>query len=161
MIMTVIGSKSKFEFLKIKLKEAESNISLALQTKKNILERMIKVIKDQKKYKDDFEDFHESFLIVKDTFALHDTASKYYMKISKIIFDDECLAKKEKIIELLNELKNNEENLIGSIKFYNDTVVDFNGLLKSFPHKVIGKILGYKENQFYSNEKEELFEILK
>lgn len=154
-------SKNRFYFLSIKLKEADSDIHLALRTKKNILERMTKIINKVDKYKDDFSDFTQKFNGIENSFILHNTASKYYAKISKVLFEDDDIAGEEKIVDLLNKLKNNEEILIGAIKFYNDTVVDFNGLLKVFPHKFIAKLLGYGEKEFYSNEKEELFEILK
>ena len=55
----------------------------------------------------------------------------------------------------------NEEELIGSIKFYNDSVVDYNGLIKTFPHKIYAKMKSLDNKDFYNNEKEELFDILK
>ena len=44
---------------------------------------------------------------------------------------DEKLLKSEKIVNIINEFNDNEEDLVASIKFYNDTVVDFNKLIKS------------------------------
>ena len=58
------------------------------------------------------------------------------------------------------DLNNNEENIIGSIKFYNDTVVLFNHLVVSFPSNIICLFKRYKKKEFYSNEKREMFEIL-
>lgn len=160
-ILIIINSKGKFNLLNIKIKEANNSIELFLQTKKNILGRLIKAINKDDKYKDEFLDFRESFENIDNNFSLHNLLSKYYMRISKIIFDDEKLTEKDKIVKLLAELKDNEEDLIGSIKFYNDTIVDYNGLLKDFPHSVLSRLFGYEQKEFYINEKEELFEILK
>lgn len=160
-VLIIINSKGKFNLLNIKIKEANNSIELFLQTKKNILGRLIKAIKKDDKYKDEFLNFRESFENIDSNFSLHNLLSKYYMRISKIIFDDDTLTEKSKIVKLLTELKDNEEDLIGSIKFYNDTVVDYNGLLKTFPHSFLSKLFGYEQKEFYTNEKEELFEILK
>ena len=47
-----------------------------------------------------------------------------------------------------------------NIKFYNDTVVDFNQLILSFPSSIIAFIKRYKKKEFYSNEKREIEDIL-
>ena len=156
-----ISSKSKFTLLNIKIKEANSNINLFLQKKRVGLNSIIKTIKKKKKDEGKFDDFIQSVDNEADSFKLHALLNKYYSQVSKLLFDNEKLAKDKDIIKYLNELKNNDEDLIGSIKFYNDTIVDYNGLLKHFPHKVISRFLGYDELEFYKNEKEELFEILK
>ena len=49
---------------------------------------------------------------------------------------------------------------MGAIKFYNDTVVDFNRLVASFPSKIVAFIKRYRKKEFYNNEKREMFEIL-
>ena len=86
-------------------------------------------------------------------------------KIDNILFktldDNEKLLKSEKIVNIINEFNDNEEDLVASIKFYNDTVVDFNKLIVSFPSNVIRLIFRYKRKEFYNNEKREIYEILK
>ncbi len=160
-VLLFINSKSKFILLNIKIKEGESNINLALQKKRVSLNHIIKEIKKKKRDEGKFDDFIKSVDNENDSFKLHSLLNKYYSQVSKILFDYDKLAKDEKILKVLNEIKDNEEELIGSIKFYNDTIVDYNGLLKHFPHKYVARILGYEEYEFYKNEKEELFEILK
>jgi len=160
-ILMILNSKNKFNLLNIKIKESESNIDLFLQKKKNILQRIIKIILEDEKYKDYFTEFEEDISKKNNNFQFHSLLNKYYMQVSKIIFDDDKVATLDKVVELLSELKDNEEDLIGSIKFYNDTVVDYNGLIKTFPHNLFSIIVGYKEKEFYSNEKEEMFQILK
>lgn len=161
LFIIIKNTKSKFLFLDIKLKEGENNISLFLQKKKDIMDRIVKVVIQNEKYKDSFDEFNGDVNNQSDNFKLHSVLNDYYNKLSKIIFEDDTIVQDEKLVNLLNELKDNEENLIGAIKFFNDTVVDYNKLIVVFPHKIIAKVLGYTEEQFYKNEKEEMFQILK
>lgn len=160
-ILMFIITKSKFTFLDIKIKEANSDINLYLQKKKTTLNNIIKIIIDLKKDDNKFDDFDELVKKEKDSFKLHSILNKYYSILSKLLLDDEDLSKNDDIINHLINLKSNEEDLIGSIKFYNDSIVDYNGLIKSFPHKVYAKINSLDNKDFYNNEKEELFDILK
>ena len=72
----------------------------------------------------------------------------------------EKLLKSDNITSILEELNTNEENIVGAIKFYNDTVVEFNQLILSFPSNIIALIKRYKKKEFYRNEKREIFEVL-
>ncbi|MBR4618151.1 MAG: LemA family protein [Bacilli bacterium] len=161
LVLMFISSKNKFTFLNIKINEADSNINLFLQKKAVGLDNIIKEIQQKKKDDGRFDDYIAEVDKQKDNYQLHSLLSKYYAKVTKILFDNESLAKDSEIIKYLTDLKANEEDLIGSIKFYNDTVVDYNGLINVFPHKLFAKILGNSEIEFYNNEKEELFDILK
>ena len=161
LFIIIKNTKSKFLFLDIKLKEGENNISLFLQKKKDIMDKIVKIVIQNEKYKDSFDEFNGDVNNQSDNFKLHSVLNDYYNKLSKIIFEDDTIVQDEKLVNLLNELKDNEEDLIGAIKFFNDTVVDYNKLIVVFPHKIIAKDLGYTEEQFYKNEKEEMFQILK
>ncbi len=160
-VLLVKSTKNRLKLLNIKLKEADSNINLYLQKKKTTLDNIIKIIIDLKKDEGLFDDFSNDTKKEKNTFVLHSVLNKYYSKLSKLLLDDEELSKNSDILEHLINLKNNEEELIGSIKFYNDSVVDYNGLIKTFPHKVFAKVKSLDNKDFYNNEKEELFDILK
>ena len=159
--LLVINSKNKFDFLNIKIDEANSNISLYLLNKETTLNNIIKLLQDNGEGEEEFSDFNEMIENEEDSFRLHSILSKYYSKLTTLLFDNEKLAKNEDIIKHLIRLKNNEEDLIGSIKFYNDTVVDYNGLIKTFPHKVYARMHSLDNKDFYNNEKEEMFDILK
>ena len=87
--------------------------------------------------------------------------SELSSSIYETLDENEKLVKIDKLINILEEFNDNEENLIASIKFYNDTVVDFNKLILSFPSNIIRLFFGYKKKEFYANEKREIYEILK
>ena len=83
-----------------------------------------------------------------------------YNKFFKTLDENEKLLKSENLLSILEDLNDNEEDIVGAIKFYNDTVVEFNKLLVSFPSNIIGFFKRYKRKDFYNDEKREIFEIL-
>jgi hypothetical protein len=85
---------------------------------------------------------------------------KYYNELFKILDENEKLLKSKTLVKILEDLNENEENIVGAIKYYNDTVVEFNKLVVSFPSKVLAFFKKYKKLDFYNNEKREIFEIL-
>ena len=85
---------------------------------------------------------------------------KCYNELFKILDENEKLLKSKTLVKILEDLNDNEENIVGAIKFYNDTVVDFNQLVVSFPSRVVALFKKYKKLDFYNNEKREIFEIL-
>ena len=70
------------------------------------------------------------------------------------------LYKSDSLVAILNNISENEENVVGAIRFYNDTVVDYNKLAISFPTNIIALFKGYRKKEFYNNEKRVVFEIL-
>ena len=78
----------------------------------------------------------------------------------KILDENEKLMKSESLLSILEQLNTNEENIVGAIKFYNDTVVEFNRLVVSFPSNILAFFKRYTKLEFYNNEKREIFEIL-
>lgn len=161
LFLMLLASKNKFNDLDIKIEEATSNIDLYLLKKETTLSNIIKIVIEQGEDENKFDDFNESIEKDNTSFELHSILNKYYSSLSKLLLDKDDLSKNDDIIKHLISLKNNEEDLIGSIKFYNDTVVDYNGLTKTFPHKLYAKIKSLDNKEFYNNEKEELFDILK
>lgn len=151
---------NKFKFSIIKIDEAESNIELLFEKKVNLLERTRPIIKKELKkeeFLEDISDFSDKKL---NHFEINDILKAAYNELFKTIDDNEKLLKSESLISIIDELNDNEENIIGSIKFYNDTVVGFNQLVVSFPAKVVALFCRYKKKDFYNNEKREIYEIL-
>ena len=93
-------------------------------------------------------------------FEMHDSLKKNYNELFKILDENEKLLKSDSLINILEDLNSNEENIIGAIKFYNDTVVEFNQLVVSFPSRIVAIFKRYHKKEFYNNEKREIFEIL-
>ena len=150
---------NKFQLAVIKIEKGEEDIDLYLQKKHELLERTRPVIKKALKTKE-FMNILDEGNEGLDNFENHMLLKKCYNELFKTLDENEKLLKSDTLVKILEELNENEENIVGAIKFYNDTVVEYNKLVVAFPSKIIALIKGYKRKDFYNNEKREIFEIL-
>ena len=152
LIIFVINN-NLFQLAIIKIDKAEEDIGMYLDKKKELLNRSRPIIKKElKKLDADTSSFNN--------FDLHNLLKDSYNKLFRIIDENEKLMKSDNLMKLLDDLNSTEENIVGAIKFYNDTVVEFNKLVVSFPSNVVALVRRYKKKDFYNNEKREIFEIL-
>lgn len=151
---------NKFQYVIVKIEVAENNINEFLKKKSDIDKRLISLIKKKLKKKELLTEI-ENIDTCENSFELNKLLSDINEKLFKILDENEKLLKSDKIVELIDNLNDNDEDLVASIKFYNDTVVDFNRLILSFPSNFIRLFFGYKKKEFYKNEKREVYEILK
>lgn len=150
---------NRFQLAIIKIDKAEEDIDLYLEKKQELLKRTRPIIKKELKL-EEFLDFIDTSFEDISNFETHNSLKKAYNELFKTLDENEKLLKSETLITILEELNNNEENIMGAIKFYNDTVVEYNELIVSFPAKIVAFLRRYKKREFYNNEKREIFEIL-
>ena len=156
-IITVINNRFKLAIIKIE--KAEEDINIYLQKKKELLDRTKPIINKELK----IENFLNEIDLYNDdmsNFDKNDLLKRQYNNLFKVIDENEKLYKSEPLMSIFSCLNENEENVVGAIKFYNDTVVNYNKLVISFPSNIISLFKGYKKKEFYNNEKREIFEIL-
>ncbi len=150
---------NKFELTNIKIEKAEQDIELYLKNKLDLLQRTRPIVKKAlrtKTFMEDLDNIPEDL----NNLETHITLKKIYNELFKALDEHEKLYKSEALVKILDELNDNEENIVGAIKYYNDSVVEFNQLVVSFPSKLIAIFKKYKKLEFYNNEKREIFEIL-
>lgn len=152
---------NKFQFTIIKINEAEENADIYLNKKFELLKRCSPIIRKELKKKKILEEIEQINIEELNHFELNTSLNKAFADLLKVIDEYDKLLKSEILLGILQELNDNEENLMASIKFYNDTVVEFNRLISSFPSNIIRLFFRYKRKEFYSQEKHEIFEILK
>jgi hypothetical protein len=150
---------NKFELTNIKIEKAEQDIELYLKNKLELLQRTRPIVKKALRTKTFMEDL-DTIPTDLNNLETHITLKKIYNELFKALDEHEKLYKSEPLMKILDELNDNEEDIIGAIKFYNDTVVDFNKLVVSFPSNILAVFKRYKKLDFYNNEKREIFEIL-
>ncbi len=158
-IVLIIVSNNKFQLSIIKIEEAENNVDIFLQTKKDLLERTSPIIIKSLKV----EDFLPELSTISNdfnNFELFDLLKKSYNKLFETLDENDKLSKNKKLIELIDKINNNEINLMAAIKFYNDSVVSFNSLVVTFPGSIVAFFKKYQKKDFYNNEKREIYEIL-
>ena len=127
---------NKFQFIIIKIDEAEENADILLKKKKELIERCIPIIKDELKLKEfipEINDINEEM----NHFEMNEKLTECYHKLFQKLDDNDKLYKSEKLVSILEELNDNEVDLAASVKFYNDSVVDFNKLILYFTSNII------------------------
>ena len=158
-LLVVIG-KNKIVFSKIKIDEAESNIDVYLNKKKDLLDRARPILKKELKIDDvlvNIDNLEKSdFNHFKINLLLHNT----YLELLNIVDENEKLLKSKTIVGILDDLDSNEEDRIGCIKFYNDSVSTYNNLVRGFPTNIIAFFSKNKKMDYYSDDEKEMFQIL-
>ena len=150
---------NKYQLTIIKLDKAEEDIDIYLEKKKDLLSRTTPIVKKELKIKEFIENennWDDEF----NNFEKHNFLKGLYNELFKTIDENDKLTKSDSLVKILEELNDNEEDIVGAIKYYNDSVVEFNKLVVSFPSNIVALIKGYKKLEFYNNEKREIFEIL-
>lgn len=158
LLIIIILINNKFKLAIIKIDKAQEDISLYLQKKEELLNRTKPIIKKELKLKEFLQDL-DTISVEASNFDVHMQLKKAYNEFFKIIDENEKLLKSKSMLSILDELDENEENIVGSIRFYNDTVVDYNQLVISFPSNVVAFFGRYKKKSFYNNEKRDITDI--
>ena len=150
---------NKFQLTIIKIDKAEEDISLYLQKKEELLNRTKPIITKELKKEDLFPEL-DIIPVDANNFEIHALLKKVSNELYKTLDENEKLFKSKTLTKILEGFNDNEEDIIGAIKFYNDTVVEFNQLVAAFPSKIVAFIRQYHKKEFYNKEKREMFEIL-
>ena len=160
LIILTIVFYNKFRLAIIKIDEAENNIDILFEKKIQLLERARTIIKKELKLKeflDDIDFLNESAI---NHFEMNNSLKNIHCELNKTLDEHEKLFKSEALLSAMDDLRGNDEEILGSTKFYNDNVVLFNQLVDSFPSRLVAVIFRYKRKEFYNNEKREMYEIL-
>ena len=162
LLLIIIIYYSKFSFIKEKIKISEESIESSLVKKIDILKEFIPLlIKQSKKHKKtiDLKEIDDD-LKIDDYYELYASLSDYYIDIKSVIDDNEKLLKKDDIKRLYASFNGNEENLLASLKYYNDSVLKYNKLCSTFPSNIFGFIFRCKKKGLYYIKQQEMYKIL-
>lgn len=163
-IMIEIGFFNKFQLFKTKISEAFNNMDILFEKKANLLERAINIIKENNdKYKE--EELLDNMKKIKskklDRFELNHELNLGFRDYKAILDLDKKLSELDALKNINEELESIDDELNGCKKYYNDTIVSYNSLTKSFPSNLVALLFRYKKEDFFKEEKIETLEILK
>lgn len=154
---------NKYQFAIIKISEAENNIDFYLQKKLDFLSSSVAILKEN--VEDEDLGSLEKVLLLKsknkNNYELNEELEKAMVSFYKEIDLNPKLESIESLSSLQLEMEENEEELEAAKQYYNDNVSVYNRYVRAFPTNIIGLLFHYHHKEFYSNEKEEIFEILK
>ncbi len=160
LIILLLLATNIFNFSIIKIEEAESNIEIYLEKKRHLLERAIPILKKELKQDDFLKSLDKLDKEVLNHFQTNALLHNAYLELLGIIDENEKLLKSKTIKKIIKDLDSNEQNRIGSVKYYNDNVTNFNKLVNSFPTSIIAFFCRYKNKDYYNDEEKEIDELL-
>ncbi len=158
-VIIVLVYKNKYNFLYIKVKEADNNLDILLQKKEEILLKIVPILEEAK-----IKDIPEVIKLKSKKLNHHEMYRELMSmtsEILKIIDDYEERLDFKKLDALVDKLNENENDLRAALKYYNDNGEEIVYLSHKFPTNLIKTFSHYQDIETYKLEKRETFEILK
>ena len=153
-VMAFISVYNRFQINVIRINEAEANIDSTLRKKFDLLNKSINVIKNETKEKN----------------VLDKIKKLRSLKLNNFEFDRELIEAKSEFDSYVNkypDLKTNElfvninyglaetESEIEAFKkYYNDTITDYNKMVKTFPSNIVALISRYKKRPYFDKKED-------
>lgn len=154
LVINFLYYKNKFNFYFLKVEEANNNIELILEKKIEILLKIAKIIdKDMEK---ELEEFKKKEISKHQCYVELSSLGNKLLKEA----DAEEYESNKKLNNLIGRFDDNECDLKGSLKYYNDNAVELNNYIHKFPSNIVSLFSHFKELDIYKIEKRESFAIL-
>ena len=158
-VIMVLVYKNRYNFLYIKVKEADNNLDILLQKKEEILLKIVPILEKAK-----IKDIPEIIKLKSkriDHYELYNELGEMTNEILKIIDDYEDKLDYDELDPLVEMLNVNENDIRATIKYYNDNGEEINFLAHKFPANIVKFFSHYESINTYKLQKRETFEILK
>lgn len=154
LVINFLYYKNKFNFYFLKIEEADNNIELILEKKIEILLKIAKIIdKDMEK---ELEEFKKKEISKHQCYVELSSLGNKLLKEA----DAEEYESNKKLNNLIGRFDDNECDLKGSLKYYNDNAIEINNYIHKFPSNIVSLFSHFKELDIYKIEKRESFAIL-
>ena len=154
LVINFLYYKNKFNFYFLKVEEADNNIELILEKKTEILLKIAKIIdKDMEK---EIEELKKKEISKHQCYIELSSLGNKLLKEA----DAEEYESNKKLNNLIGRFDDNECDLKGSLKYYNDNAVEINNYIHKFPSNIVSLFSHFKELDIYKIEKRESFAIL-
>lgn len=162
LVFYVITLNNSLVKMRLTVNEATSDIETFLKQRYDMIPNLVETVKGYAKHeKGIFESVSElrskamSAGSVEEKIKLEGELQKGISKIFAIAESYPELKANENFLNLQANLKDMEDEIQKSRRFYNGTVRDFNTKIQVFPNNVIVGILGFKAFPFFEAEEEE------
>jgi LemA protein len=158
----LIGLYNKLAKQKVLVDEASADIETFLKQRYDMIPNLVEIVKGYAKHeKETFEKVTEMRTKAMSAGTLEEKM-KYEKELSGAVTNLLAVAENypelkanENFKELQTSLKDLEDNIQKSRRFYNGTVRDFNSMIAVFPNNLIAGIFGYKAMPFFEASEEE------
>ena len=154
LVINFLYYKNKFKVYFRKVEGADNNIELIMEKKIEILLKIAKIIdKDMEK---ELEEFKKKEISKHQCYIELSSLGNKLLKEA----DAEEYESNKKLNNLIGRFDDNECDLKGSLKYYNDNAVEINNYIHKFPSNIVSLFSHFKELDIYKIEKRESFAIL-
>ena len=144
---------NKFQDYIIKINEVESKIDESLRNKFDIIIKLNEIIKEKIKTKkvlvDDITKLKEKDI---SSFDMDRELTNAMNKVNFVKEKYEVFDSDEDTIKLIYKIEDIDEALIAFKKFYNETIKDYNILVRKIPYNIISKIFKYNEKKYFDGK---------
>lgn len=147
---------------KVRIKEAFSSIDVQLKRRIDLIPNLIETVKGYAKHeKQVFENVTKARSMLMKADSLPDKAASNNMltgalkSLFAVAESYPNLRASENFKHLQEELSDTENKIAYSRQFYNTNVRDYNTLLANFPSGPVGRMFGFKEEEFFEADEKE------
>ncbi|NLA33653.1 MAG: LemA family protein [Tenericutes bacterium] len=159
LLIIFISIDNHFKTLLIKINAAFLNCTNSLSRKKDLVLKIIEQLDNKEK---------EKVLNIKSSLEKYEDLFDFYSKLEKSSFDINNILESHpsynenhKLNDLLIDLSDIQDELDADNNYYNDNVIIYNNLVKSFPSNIVSLIKKYKNKCIFEKIKMEKYKILK
>ncbi|MBO5182845.1 MAG: LemA family protein [Bacilli bacterium] len=142
---------NKFQDYIIKINEVEGKIDDAIREKFDIILKLNNIIKEKIKTNKTLVDDLTKIKNVS-SFEMDRKLIDAMNKVNFVKSKYDKIETDEEVIKLTYDIEDIDESLRAFKKFYNETITDYNRLIRIFPYNIVGYILKYKEKTFFDGK---------
>jgi len=155
----VIFTYNRLVALRNRVKEAFSDIDVQLKRRYDLIPNLVNTVKGYAAHeKGVFEKVTEARTRAMGATGMHDKAAAENMLTGALkslfavaeAYPD--LKASANFVELQRELRDTEDKIQASRRFYNTNVMSLNTMIESFPPSVIAGMFGFKKEEFFELE---------
>lgn len=160
--ITLVSLYNKLSKQKVVINEASADIETILKQRYDMIPNLVSIVKGYAQHeKGTFEAVTElrnkamSSESFEEKAKLEDQLTKGLSKIFALAENYPELKANTNFLDLQTSLKELEDNIQKSRRFYNGTVRDFNTMIVVFPNNILAGMFGFKAEPFFEASEEE------
>lgn len=162
LVLFLISLYNRLAKQKVVINEAESDIETFLKQRFDMIPNLVEIVKGYVKHeRETFEEVTKlrsqvmSAGTLEERLPLEDQLGRALSRLIAVAENYPELKANENFMQLQANLKDLEDNIQKSRRFYNGTVRDFNAQIVVFPNNLVAGIFGFREMPFFEASDEE------
>ncbi len=160
--VVLVGLYNRLAKQKIVVEEASADIETFLKQRYDMIPNLVEIVKGYAKHEQEtFKQITEmrakamSAGSLSEKMELEDQLSKAVSKIIAVAENYPELKANTNFLDLQSSLKDLEDNIQKSRRFYNGAARDFNTLIAVFPNNILAGVFGFSKLPFFEASEEE------